>query len=143
MRPAPAPQKGADAQGLGRSRGGLSTKIHAATDALGLPVRLIGTPGQRNDITLAHDRIEDMDAAALLADKGYDANHLVDAMEERGTEVVIPPKQDRKLQRIYDTDLYKERNKIERFFNTLKQFRRVHTRYAQYTPIFGKALIEL
>lgn len=70
-----------------------------------------------------------MDAAALLADKGYDANHLVDAIEERGTEVVIPPKRDRKLQRVYDTDLYKERNKIERFFNKLKQFRRVATRY--------------
>ncbi|MFG1477014.1 transposase, partial [Xanthobacter agilis] len=102
-----------------RSRGGLSTKIQAAADALGLPVRLIGTPGQRNDIALAHDLIEDMDAAALLADKGYDANHLVDAIEERGTEVVIPPKRDRKLQRVYDTDLYKERNKIERFFNKL------------------------
>ncbi|MDQ0505655.1 putative transposase [Xanthobacter agilis] len=70
-----------------------------------------------------------MDAAALLADKGYDANHLVDAMEERATEVVIPPKRDRKLQRVYDTHLYKERNKIERFFNKLKQFRCVATRY--------------
>ncbi|WP_237347784.1 IS5 family transposase, partial [Xanthobacter agilis] len=126
----------ADAQGLGRSRGGLSTKIHAAADALGLPVRLIGTPGQRNDIALAHDLIEDIDAAALLADKGYDANHLVDAMEERGTEVVIPPKRDRKLQRAYDTDLYKERNKIERFFNKLKQFRRVATRYDKLLVTF-------
>ncbi|MDQ0507542.1 IS5 family transposase, partial [Xanthobacter agilis] len=124
------------AQGLGRSRGGLSTKIHAAADALGLPVRLIGTPGQRNDIALAHDLIEDIDAAALLADKGYDANHLVDAMEERGTEVVIPPKRDRKLQRAYDTDLYKERNKIERFFNKLKQFRRVATRYDKLLVTF-------
>ncbi|MDQ0504167.1 putative transposase [Xanthobacter agilis] len=125
----PRRKRGADAQGLGRSRGGLSTKIHAAADALGLPVRLIGTPGQRNDITLAHDLIEDIEAAALLADKGYDANHLVDAIEERGTEVVIPPKRDPKIQRAYDTDLYKERNKIARFFNKLKQFRRVATRY--------------
>ncbi|WP_272904064.1 IS5 family transposase [Xanthobacter agilis] len=124
-----AAKGGPDAQGLGRSRGGLSTKIHAAADALGLPVRLIGTPGQRNDITLAHDLIEDIEAAALLADKGYDANHLVDAIEERGTEVVIPPKRDPKIQRAYDTDLYKERNKIARFFNKLKQFRRVATRY--------------
>jgi len=50
-------------------------------------------------------------------------------MEEQGTEVVIPPKRDRKVQRTYDTDLYKERNRIERFFNKLKQFRRVATRY--------------
>lgn len=122
-------KRGADAQGLGRSRGGLSTKIHAAREALGLPIRLIGTPGQRNDIALAQDLIEGIQADALLADKGYDANHLVDAIEERGAEVVIPPKRDRKIQRVYDTDLYKERNRIERFFNKLKQFRRVATRY--------------
>ena len=49
-----ANQKGADAQGLGRSRGGLSTKIHAASDALGNPVRLIASPGQRNDTLPSH-----------------------------------------------------------------------------------------
>lgn len=107
----------------------MSTKIHAAADALGLPVRLLGTPGQRHDIAFAHDLVEDIDADALLADKGYDANHLVEKMEQRGTEVVIPPKRDRKIQRAYDAELYKERNHIERFFNKLKQFRRVATRY--------------
>jgi putative transposase len=114
---------------LGRSRGGLSTKIHAAGDALGLPVRLIGKPGQRHDIAFAHGLVEDIHAEALLADKGYDANHLVEKMEQKGTQVVIPPKRDRKIQRPYDTELYKERNRIERFFNKLKQFRRVATRY--------------
>ncbi len=107
----------------------MSTKIHAAGDALGLPVRLIGTPGQRHDIAFAHDLVEDIDAEALLADKGYDANHLVEKMEEKGAKVVIPPKRDRKIQRPYDSGLYKERNQIERFFNKLKQFRRVATRY--------------
>jgi putative transposase len=107
----------------------LSTKIHAAADALGLPVRLMGTPGQRHDIAFAHDLVEDINADALLADKGYDANHLIEKMEQRGTEVVIPPKRDRKIQRTYDAELYKERNHIERFFNKLKQFRRVATRY--------------
>lgn len=61
-----------------------------------------------------------MDADALPADKGCGANHLVDAIEERGTAVVIPPERDRKIQRVYDTDLCKERNRIERFFNNLK-----------------------
>lgn len=64
-----AQKRGADAQGLWRSRGGLSTKIHAATDALGLPLKRIGTLGQRNDITQAHDLIEGLEADALLADK--------------------------------------------------------------------------
>ena len=122
-------QRGADAQGLGRSRGGLSTKIHAATEALGLPIRLIGTPGQRNDIAFAHDLIDGIEAEAAIADKGYDADHLVDRIARVSAEAVIPPKRNRKAPRTYDTYLYKERNRIERFFNKLKQFRRVATRY--------------
>ncbi|MBY5664924.1 IS5 family transposase [Rhizobium leguminosarum] len=120
---------GPDAQGLGRSRGGLSTKIHAATESLGLPVRLIASPGQRNDIAFAHDLVDGIQAAATIADKGYDADHLCDKITETGADVVIPPKRNRKLQRPYDADLYKERNRIERFFSKLKQFRRVATRY--------------
>ena len=92
-------------------------------------MRLIGSPGQRNDIALAHDLIDDISAETTIADKGYDADHLVDRIAESGAEVVIPPKRNRKLQRPYDVDLYKERNRIERFFNKLKQFRRVASRY--------------
>ena len=114
---------------MGRSRGGLSTKIHAATEALGLPVRLLASPGQRNDIAFAHDLIEGIDATATIADKGYDADHLAGRIADGGAEVVIPPKRNRRVQRAYDADLYKERNRIERFFNKLKQFRRVATRY--------------
>ena len=122
-------KRGADAQGLGRSRGGLSTKIHAACEALGLPIRLIGSPGQRNDIALAHDLIDGFEAQAILADKGYDAEHLCHSIEKAGTDVVIPPKRNRKTQRDYDSEIYKERNRVERFFAKLKQFRRVATRY--------------
>ena len=107
----------------------MSTKIHAATEALGLPVRLIASPGQRNDITFAHDLVDGIQAAAMIADKGYDADHLCDKITDAGADVVIPPKRNRKLQRPYDAELYKERNRIERFFNKLKQFRRVATRY--------------
>jgi transposase len=120
---------GPHAQGLGRSRGGLSTKIHAAGDALGNPIRLICGPGQENDITHAHELIDGFAAAATIADKGYDANHLHEEIAGRGGEIVIPPKRNRKVQRSYDVDLYKERNLIERLFNKLKQFRRIATRY--------------
>jgi putative transposase len=106
----------------------LSTKIHAASDALGNPVRLIGTPGQRNDITCAHDLIDALAAETVIADKGYDADHLCDKIAETGAQIVIPPKSNRKVKRAYDTHLYKERNLVERFFNKLKQFRRVATR---------------
>jgi putative transposase len=107
----------------------LSTKIHAATDALGMPLKLIGTPGQRNDITQAHDLIEGLEADALLADKAYDADHLIEKIQQNNTGIVIPSKRNRKIQRSYDEELYKERNIIERFFNKLKQFRRIATRY--------------
>jgi putative transposase len=107
----------------------LSTKIHAAGDALGYPVRLIGSPGQRNDIAFAHELVDGFQADVTIADKGYDADHLCDRIAETGSQVVIPPKRNRTVQRDYDADLYKERNIIERFFNRLKQFRRVATRY--------------
>lgn len=83
---------GADAQGLGQSRGGLGTKIHAATETLGLPIRLIGSPGQRNDIAFAHDLVDGFEAEDAIADKGYDADHLCDRIAYSGTELVVPPK---------------------------------------------------
>ena len=97
-------KRGADAQGLGRSRGGLSTKIHAAGDALGNPIRLIGSPGQRNDIAFAHDLVDGFDAGVTIADKGYDADHLIERIVQTGTTAVIPPKRNRKVQRPYDAD---------------------------------------
>jgi putative transposase len=128
MPPVPAKSKGGGCPGPGPVSGRLEHQIHAATEALGVPVHLIGSPGQRNDIALAHDLI-DIDAENAIADKGYDADHLIDRLAESGAEVVIPPKRNRKVQRANDVDLYKERNHIERFFNKLKQFRRVATRY--------------
>ena len=77
----------------------MSTKIHAAGDALGNPVRLIASPGQRNDIAFAHDLVDGFEAGATLADKGYDADHLCEAIAETGAQVVIPPKRNRKSPR--------------------------------------------
>ena len=74
---------------------------------------------------MALNLIEGMNVDILLADKGYDADYLVGSVRQ----AVIPPKTSRKDQRYYDKDLYKERNKIERLFNRLKQFRRIATRY--------------
>ena len=92
-------------------------------------MRLIGSAGQRNDIAFAHDLVDGIRAQAAIADKAYDADHLCDTLARTGAEIVIPPKRNRRQQRPYDTHLYKERNRIERFFGKLKQFRRVATRY--------------
>jgi len=82
-------------------------------------------------ITQAHDLIEGLQADALLADKAYDADHLIEKEKQKDTDIVIPSKRNRKIERQYDEDLYKERNIIERFFNTLKQFRWIATRYGK------------
>lgn len=77
----------------------------------------------------AHDLIDGLVAAATIGDKSYDADPLEEKIIEQGGEVVIPPRRHRKTPRAYDKELYKQRNRIERFFNKLKQFRRVATRY--------------
>lgn len=103
--------------------------MHAACDALGNPIRVLLTPGQRNDITQAEALIEGLETGAVLGDKGYDANDLVAQIAAAGATVVIPSKSNRVEPRELDRNLYADRNKIERFFNRLKQYRRVATRY--------------
>jgi transposase len=117
------------AQSLGRSRGGFSTKIHLATDALGNALRFILTGGERNDITQAAQLIENFSADHVIADKGYDAGSFVLKLKERNCEVVIPSRRNHKEQREIDTHLYKERHLIENQIGKLKQFRRVFSRF--------------
>ena len=118
-----------EAEALGRSRGGFTTKLHAAVDALGNPLGFILTPGQRADITQAEALVEPYEVDAVIADKGYDSDAFVRFIESREAEVVIPPKRNRKVKRSYDANLYADRNKVERFFGRIKHYRRIATRY--------------
>ena len=68
-------ETGIQEQELGRSKGGFTTKSHAACDSLGNPVKFFLTAGQRSDYTKARDLIEGKRMEALIADKGYDANY--------------------------------------------------------------------
>ena len=87
------------------------------------------TPGQAHDLTCAEPLIANADPEALLGDKAYDADALVDTLTQRGITPVIPPKANRTTKRACDFALYCERNLIERFFNKLKHFRAIATRY--------------
>ena len=98
-------------------------------DALGNPLALSLTGGQVHDITQAETLASQVEPGALLGDKGYDADSLIARLEERAITVVIPPKSNRKAQRTCDFALYAERNLVERFFNYIKQFRGIATRY--------------
>lgn len=92
-------------------------------------MRLLFGPGQRHHATRSHELITGLNPKALIADKGYDADHLHQAIRDAGAQPVIPARSNRKEPRPHDKVLYKERNLIERFFSKLKQFRRVATRY--------------
>jgi transposase len=120
---------GQEAQALGRSRGGFSTKIHIAVDALGNPLRLLLTAGQRHDSLQAQGLIENFEPQALIADKGYDSDALLESVTARGILAVIPPKKSRLVQREYDQHLYRERHLIECFINKIKHYRRVFSRF--------------
>ena len=120
---------GQEAQALGRSRGGFSTKVHIAVDALGNPLRLLLTAGQCHDSPQASALIEGYEPQVLIADKGYDSGPLIELVTAKGIEAVIPPKKNRLVQREYDRHLYRERHLIECFIGKIKHYRRVFSRF--------------
>ena len=118
-------KRGAAEQCLGRSRGGLTTKIHALVDGHGIVRRFLLSPGQRHDAPFALELLQgiELQKVFVLGDRGYDSQVIVSYIEENGGTVVIPSQKNRLVQRAYDAELYKLRNVIERFFSRLKQFR--------------------
>jgi transposase len=119
-------------QALGRSKGGFTTKIHVMVDALGNPLDFILTGGQAADVTQAYVFVEDVWANYALMDKAYDADKLIEQLENKGIIPVIPPKSNRKVLREYDKHIYKERNLVECFIGKLKHFRRVFSRFDKW-----------
>ena len=116
-------------QGIGRSRGGLSTKVHLVVDAVGLPLVFEITEGQRHDSKPAKELVLAASSRCLLADKAYDSDELRHALAARGCSAVIPCNASRSRKLPYDRDLYKARSDIECTFGLLKQARRFATRY--------------
>ena len=122
----------------------MSTKIHAATIDENCSVALHLTPGQAHDgrnFESLYDRLDPdnvLESAAL--DKGYDADRIRERLAGDGIQPVIPPISTRCKKLHYDKALYGERNRVERFFNKLKQFRRMATRYDKLQKTFCAAL---
>jgi len=129
-----------DNEGLGRSRGGLSSKIHCIADGLGNPVDFILTGGEVHDNICAEALLEGKKASVVIADKAYDSDKTLDNIAQMKAIAVIPPKSNRKVQRDYDKHYYKDRNLIERFFCRLKQFRGIATRYCKRGQYFLEAI---
>ena len=118
---------------MGRSRGGLTTKIHALVDANGLPIAIKLTEGQAHDGRSARDMLGDLgEGDILLADRAYDSNALRKAVADQGAWANIRPMPNRVEVPAFSPFLYRYRNLVERFFSKLKHFRAVATRYEKH-----------
>lgn len=110
-------------------------------DERGLPVRFLLSPGQASDKAAAPALLDGLPASrALVGDRGYDWQYLVDFVAARGGQAHIPTQRDRKAQRTVDPVLYRKRNLIERFFNRIKHFRRIATRFDKLARNFLAAV---
>ena len=110
-------------------------------DARGLPVRFVLTPGQASDKAAVPALIEGLRPARdVVADRGYDARAILELLAEHGSRPHIPTQRNRKVQRSVDPAIYRQRNLVERFFNKLKHFRRIATRYDKLARNFLAAI---
>lgn len=110
-------------------------------DAHGLPLKLLLTPGQASDKAVVADLLDGLQPATdTVADRGYDAQAILDLIVQHGSRPHIPTQRDRKLQRSVDHAIYRQRNLVERFFNKLKHFRRIATRYDKLARNFLAAI---
>jgi len=133
---------------MGRSRGGLTSKVHAVVDANGLPVRLGLTPGEAHDNRLCSVLLDGLRPQTIvLADRGYDSDWIREFVSEQGAWANIPPKRNGKVPICFSPYLYRARNLVEQLFNKIKQCRRIATRYdklaANYLAFIKLASIRL
>lgn len=128
-------------QAIGRSKGGLSTKIHARTDALGNPTGFYLTDGQVHDLNGSDVLLDLSLSQTWLMDKAYNSrDRVIDPILEAKGQVVMPAKSNSIDQRDYDRNLYKARHLIENFFAKLKQYRAIATRYDKLAQNFLSAI---
>ncbi|MBS0994397.1 IS5 family transposase [Gluconobacter cerinus] len=135
-------KKGLFPRYIGRTKGGLNSKLHAVCDSQGRPVRLYLTVGQVSDFKSADVLLADLpdETEEVIGDRGYDSNRIRLSLAERNISACIPPKKNRKSKLPYDWHLYKKRHLIENMFAKLKDWRRVATRYDHCAHIFMSAI---
>jgi transposase len=125
---------------IGRTKGGLNSKLHVLADAKGRPIRMFLSAGQTSDYVGARALLSSIPrAGALLADRGYDAAWFRNALVELGISPCIPSRVSRKIPIPHDAELYRQRHKIENMFARLKDWRRIATRYDRCPILFLSA----
>ncbi len=134
-------KKGAVPRRIGRTKGGLNSKLHALCDGIGRPLVLCLSEGQLSDHIGAKLIYPVMpNAKVLIGDKGYDSDEFRDALNARKINACIPPRSNRTMPRSYSKTLYKQRHKIENMFAKLKDWRRIATRYDRCAHTFFSAI---
>ncbi|WP_090757120.1 IS5 family transposase [Paracoccus chinensis] len=134
-------KKGGGDRLIGRTKGGMNTKLHAVTDADGRPIRFFMSAGQVSDYTGAAALLESLPSAEwLLADRGYDADWFRETLKDKGITPCIPGRKSRARPVKYDKRRYKRRNRIEIMFGRLKDWRRIATRYDRCPKVFLSAI---
>ncbi len=142
-----APRKAAGArkgggqnQGIGRSRGGLTTRTVAVVDALGYLVRFRILPGQAHDLQGVPELLDGLEFGAFVGDRAFDADWLLEDLEGRGAEAVIPPKRNRAAPREHDREMYGWRHLVDSFFAKTREFRAIATRYDRTAASFAAGI---
>jgi len=139
---AAGPVGGQQAQAMGRSRAGLSTKMHFACDALGYPLSFILTGANVSDFDQCKPLLNKhlKSGSTAIMDKGYDSNDIRECVNQHGATATIAPRANRTQKPVFDEHLYRERHRIENLFAKIKNFRRIATRYEKLHSTFAAML---
>jgi transposase len=138
------PAGGQQNQAMGRTKGGLNTKIHAVVDNKARPLAVVLSAGNEANITVAPEVIEEVICGCVVADKAYDSNAFRALLGSMGSKVCIPSRA-RRVEAIgYSRRTYKKRHRVENFFQKIKRYRRVATRYDKLAiTYFGFVLLAI
>ena len=109
-------------------------------DALGYVVRFVILPGQAHDLAGVPALLEDLPFGALVGDRAFDADWLLEEVERRGAVPVIPSRRNRTEPREHDREMYGWRHQVENFFAKIKEFRAVATRYDKTDASFAAGI---
>ncbi|MFD1012359.1 IS5 family transposase [Shinella fusca] len=134
-------KKGMFPRRIGRTKGGLNSKLYTVCDGEGRPIIMLLSEGQMSDHRGARLVLDALPPAkTLIADRGYDSTPFRDALQARGIEPCIPSSRSRKIQYSYDKVLYRQRHKVENLFAKLKDWRRIATRYDRCAHTFFSSI---
>ena len=131
----------AEHEGVGTSRGGRNSKLHSVVDIQGRPVRLVVTPGNVHDITVAPELVADMPEAIAVADKAYDSAAFRAFVTGQKSTTAIPQRARARTVAPFNKGHYKKRHRVENFFGRIKRFRRIASRFEKTRTSFEGFLL--